>query len=529
MSVNMRRIACELNEFKPLLLINSRKNESITAVAAVRKLPSKSRSNVLYILEKYQLNNLLQCSVPTNVLCISDGEIPANLTSNTMINLILLACPLTGKSLCEQVRHIIDTCSGDDYIPQKLLDAVCRGGLQNIADTAYLLLGHPIIIYDLSFKILAFSQNVQPDCRFLKKVTQDKQIIEQTMTAFFEDKVLDLLRKGGASFFFECSNRPILPPKTIIIHSPIFIKGMIVGFVVAMRGHVQWDESDLALTDEISKIISIEIRNDHFYRNSKGLLHEHFLMDMLEDLSEKRTFVEARLQALGLKLHKNMYIVVIRLEQAIENDVQFRPILQELGNIFKSSISTIYKEHIVSLIHCHHDEQALMDTILEKLSMCLGSAGLTAGVSLCFHDLCQIRRHYLQAIDALDIGLSLKKPERIFLFQQLSIYRLFKLSCPSAEIADYFHPAVFCLANYDSRNHTELMKTLYYYMINLKALLKTKDILRIHRNTLVYRINKIQELTNINLEDGETFFQLYISFKGLEYIAHQENREVDFR
>lgn len=528
MPATMRRIACELNEFKPLLFINSRKNETITAVVAVRKLPSKFRSDALYILEKHSLKELLQCCIPINALCISDGEMPDELTSDPMLNLILLAYPLTGKTLCERVQHIIRACGGDEYIPQKLLEAACRGGIQNIADTAYLLLGNPMIIYDLSFKILAFSQNVHPDCKLLKKVTQDKQMIEQTMTAFFEENVLDLLRKDGASCFFEGSGRPILPEKTIIIHSPIFIKGMIVGFVVVMRGHVNWDESDLALTDEICKVISIEIRNDNFYRNSKGLLHEHFLVDMLEDVSERRAFVEARIQALGLKMHKNMYIVVIRLEQQIEDDWQFRPILQEIGNIFKNSISTIYKEHIVSLIHCSYDEQVLMDTIREKLNICLGSSELVAGVSLCFHDPCQIRRHYIQAVDALDIGLSLKKAEKIFLFQQLSVYRLFKLSCQTTEIADYFHPAVFCLANYDSENHTELMKTLYYYIMNLKALLKTKDILCIHRNTLVYRIHKIQELANIDLEDGETFFQLYISFKGLEYIARQENRKVDF-
>lgn len=528
MPINMRRIACELNEFKPLLFINSRENEKITAVVVVGELPSKYRSDVLYILEKHSFKSLPQCCMPNNILYISDGEMPVKLPSNTMLNLILLTCPLDSKALCERVQAIICTCGGDEYIPQKLLDAVCRGGIQNIADIAYLLLGNPIIIYDLSFKILAFSQNVQPDCILLKKVTQDKQMIEQTMFAFFEDNVLDLLKKGGSSCFFDRGDRSIFPEKTIIIFSPICINGILMGFAVVMQGHVQWDESDLALTDEICKIISIEMRNDHFYKNSKGVLYEHFFRDMLEDLSERRSFVEARIQALGLKMHKNMYIVVIRLEQQIEDDLQFRPLLQEIGNIFKNSISTIYKEHIVSLIHCNRDEQALMDTIHEKLKICLDPGDLMAGVSLCFHDICQIRRHYIQAVDALDIGLSLKKPEKIFLFQQLSIYRLFKLSCQSAEIVDYFHPAVFCLANYDSENHTELMKTLYYYITNLKALLKTKDILRIHRNTLVYRINKIRELANIDLEDGETFFQLYISFKGLEYLARQENREVDF-
>ncbi|MBP2657055.1 MAG: transcriptional regulator [Firmicutes bacterium] len=528
MPANMRRIACELNDFKPQLFINSRKNEKITSVVSVRKLPSKCRSDVLYIVKASSLTILLQCCAPINILYICDGEIPDEVTSDTMLNLILFTYPLSSTSLCERVQHIIRTCGGEEYIPQKLLDAVCCGGLQNIADIAYLLLGNPIIIYDLSFKILAFSQNVHSDCKLFKKAAQDKQMIEQTMIAFFEENVLELLRERGSSCFFECCDRPVLPEKTIVIHSPIFIKGMIVGYAVVMRGHVNWDENDLSLINEICKTISIEMRNDNFYRNSKGILQEHFLMDMLEDLTERREFVEARIQALGMEMQKNMHIVVIQLERQTEDNLQLRPILQEVGNIFENSISTIYKEHIVSLIHYNQGKQVLMDAIQKKLNICLSSGDLIAGVSMCFQDPCQIRKHYFQAVDALDIGLTLKKSGRIFLFQQLSIYRLFKLSSQTSEIADYLHPAVFCLAKYDNDNHTELIKTLYYYITNLRALLKTKDILCVHRNTLIYRINKIQEIANIDLEDGETFFQIYIAFKGLEYIARQENRIVDF-
>ncbi|SDE96871.1 PucR family transcriptional regulator [Sporomusa acidovorans] len=527
MPANIRRIACELNNFRPQLFINSRKNEDVAAAISVSKLPSKYRNDVLYIIKASMLTSL-PSSMPINILCICDVEVSDKLFSDSIHNFILFSHPLDVKIIREEVQNIIRTCSGEGYIPQKLLDAVSSGGLQNIADTAYLLLGNPIIIYDLSFKILAFSQNVYPECKLFKKAAKDKQMIEQTMIAFFQENALKTMREQGSSYFFECCDRPVLPEKTIIINSPVFIKGLLVGYAVAMKGYVNWDKGDLGLMDEICKTISIEMRNDRFYRNSKGVLKEHFLMDTLEAETEQKELVKARVNALDMKMHKNMFIVVIRLTEQMEDNSQLRLILREIENIFEDSISIIYKENIVSLIHFHQDKQVLMEIIQEKFHICNSSEDLVTGVSMCFHDICQIKKHYFQALDALDIGLTLQKPGRIYFFQQLSIYRLFKLSGKTTEIRDYLHPAVFCLINYDNENHSELMKTLYYYIINLKALLKTKDILRIHRNTLIYRINKIQELANIDLEDGETVFQLYITFKGLEYIACQENREVDF-
>jgi len=528
MATNMRRMACELNEFEPQLYINSRKNEMITAIASVEDIPKEYKNNILYMIHASALRHPIEFDSPINLLCICDSEMTDPLTSCMMLNLIVIKHPVNLSFIYERIEHIILTCSDEGYVPQKLLDAACSGDLQNIADMACCLLGNPIIIYDLSFKILAFSKNLNPECPIFKKVAQDKQMIEKTMIAFFEVNALDTLREKRAPYFFECSDKPVLPDKTIVMHAPIIISGMLIGYAVVMKGHVEWDESDLILTYKICKIIALEMKNNNFYKNSKGILHEHFLVDMLESSTEKKEFIEARVRALDLKMNHNMHMVVIRLLNQMNLKLQLNSIVKELKNIFENSVATVYKEHIVLLIHHNHPNQVLSATEQEKLNSYLNSFEMVAGFSICFHDPCHIKRYYQQAMDALDIGLSLGKSGKIFFFQQLSIYRLFTLSSTSTEVVDYFHPSIFCLIDYDRENGTEFMKTLYYYIINLKALLKTKDILHIHRNTLVYRIHKIQEIMNINLDESETFFQLYITFKGLEYIECQKNRKFGY-
>lgn len=528
MTTNMRRVSCELEEFEPQLYINNRKNEKVTAVVPIEEIPSEFKNDILYLCKASILTDLVQVYSPINLVCIGDVEISSKLTSCDMLNLLLIKNPVSFHTLNERIRNIILISSDAGYIPQKLLDAACSGCLQNIADTACSLLGNPIIIYDLGFQILAFSQNLRPENEIYKRAAQDERMIEETMAAFFQVKALDTMLEKGAAYFWKCygQDKP-LPEKTILIHAPIMLKKMIIGYAVVMKGYVEWDESDLILTDQICKIISLEMKNNYFNKNIKGMLHENFLRDMLENSIEKREFVEARIRTLNLKLNKNIYMVVIRSVNPIHLNSQLNPIVNELGKIFYNSIFAVYTDHIV-LMHHNNENQALEGSKQERLNTYLNACDMAAGFSKCFHDPCHIKRHYQQAKDALEIGLSLQKPGKVFFFQHLSIYRLFDLGNKTTDITDYLHPAVFCLENYDNENHTEFLKTLYYYIINLKALLKTKDILHIHRNTLVYRINKIQEITNIDLDDGETFFQLYFSFKGLEFIEHQTNRKISY-
>ncbi|MDO5754931.1 MAG: helix-turn-helix domain-containing protein [Tissierellia bacterium] len=54
----------------------------------------------------------------------------------------------------------------------------------------------------------------------------------------------------------------------------------------------------------------------------------------------------------------------------------------------------------------------------------------------------------------------------------------------------------------EDRNYSsELTKTLYYYLAEERSLIKASEQLNVHRNSVVYRINKIEELVSIDFDD----------------------------
>ena len=57
------------------------------------------------------------------------------------------------------------------------------------------------------------------------------------------------------------------------------------------------------------------------------------------------------------------------------------------------------------------------------------------------------------------------------------------------------------LATHDREKNTQYCETLYYYLICCRSLKKTCDALYTHRNTVLYRIRRLQEDFDIPLDD----------------------------
>ena len=74
------------------------------------------------------------------------------------------------------------------------------------------------------------------------------------------------------------------------------------------------------------------------------------------------------------------------------------------------------------------------------------------------------------------------------------------------------HPAVAALRQYDRDNHAALLHTLRCYLEHEQNTQKTAQALYIHRNSLLYRLERIQQLTAVDLSSPEERLRLSLSF-----------------
>ena len=75
------------------------------------------------------------------------------------------------------------------------------------------------------------------------------------------------------------------------------------------------------------------------------------------------------------------------------------------------------------------------------------------------------------------------------------------------------HPALAALARYDAETNSELAHTLRVYLENERNHVRTAAELGLHRNSLAYRIRRIEELTGIDFNNVDERFFLELSLR----------------
>ena len=134
------------------------------------------------------------------------------------------------------------------------------------------------------------------------------------------------------------------------------------------------------------------------------------------------------------------------------------------------------------------------------------------GVSLPFTDISTLKAHYDEAHDALELGLMLDPDLSIYTFEDYGIYAMFRTVAEKEDLRRYLHPALPVLSDYDSKNGTQLELTLYTYLKCACSTTDTADALFLHRNSVIYRLHRIEDLCDIDLSDTDTGFRLRLSF-----------------
>ena len=138
------------------------------------------------------------------------------------------------------------------------------------------------------------------------------------------------------------------------------------------------------------------------------------------------------------------------------------------------------------------------------------------GISKPFHRIELLREALSEAQDALSTGKLLDPVRRIFPFEEFSVSIMLRHFSEKEDLSRYTHPAIHELKQYDEEYHTKLLPTIREYIQNSGSIKKTAEALFMHRNSVIYRLRKAEEISGLCLDDPDTQFALRVSFCILE-------------
>jgi len=127
-----------------------------------------------------------------------------------------------------------------------------------------------------------------------------------------------------------------------------------------------------------------------------------------------------------------------------------------------------------------------------------------------------------EAEQALLLGRQLFGTERVVAFSDLGVYRLLVRLRETPELWTFYRETLSALAAYDQKQDGELIKTLEAYFNHLGNLRATSEALHVHRNTLLYRLERIKQISGLDLNNSDEHFALWLALR-----AHRVLRTMD--
>ncbi len=155
----------------------------------------------------------------------------------------------------------------------------------------------------------------------------------------------------------------------------------------------------------------------------------------------------------------------------------------------------------------------LIQKLQNKLTKQHKELTVSAGIGNKYNKLKDFKKSVTEAKNAIRLLRACKRENAVRFYSDIGIYRLFFRMTDYDELLQLLRYHLGELMDYDRENGTDLVNTLDVYLKNSRSISISAEQLFVHRNTLKYRINKAQELLNINLEDANICFNLILAFK----------------
>jgi GAF domain-containing protein len=138
---------------------------------------------------------------------------------------------------------------------------------------------------------------------------------------------------------------------------------------------------------------------------------------------------------------------------------------------------------------------------------------MSAGVGNQCQHISDFRRGFAEAAEALQMGQNLNTDGGVTHFNDLGVYRYLYKIARMDDLRDMYQDQVAHIATYDRRKGTDLLDTLETYLESAGNLTKTSNRLFVHRNTLIQRLERLQSLCEIDLQERSNWLTLQVAIK----------------
>ncbi|AKL96442.1 carbohydrate diacid regulator [Clostridium aceticum] len=383
----------------------------------------------------------------------------------------------------------------------KVTQAALHGkNIISLINTAASLIGNALILVDPTMKILAYSTTFDiKDFFWLDSIKRNHCSLEFMQKVRSNKDMQEWSKNGEESRIITLEGD--IQPKLV---TRITQNGHLIGALVMIVHHTPIKPSHSKQLPQIGKIL-FETFNSGFRDGTYQSFYSSILFHILSGDELSDTFDPMTMSKLDFP--QEMTVVVARFITRIENRYLNRTVGLKLEKIFPKGYLVQFKNYIGILVPSISSKQR------NALSELASDEEIYIGISWPFKNILDFRRYFAQAVVSIKQAQSFEETNEVVDYTNYSFYDLLHHCTDKISLQNYCHPALQILKEYDLCNKTQLYITLKTFLNSNRNLGTTGESLFLHRNSVTYRINRIIEVTGLNLNDINTVYSLVDSFR----------------
>ncbi|NLL81903.1 MAG: PucR family transcriptional regulator [Tissierellia bacterium] len=314
---------------------------------------------------------------------------------------------------------------------------------------------------------------------------------------------------------------------------PIVLKDEIYGHLFSWSINSPLAGFDLSILESASTTVALFVLQDLSVKEVEIKHRTEFFEELIsQDLNKKEKAMErAHFYNLDLNSHYVVELVNFKLKTTNKKDTDhYFEYMKDYANMVVMNIEEIIEYHKLNCIvsnkldgiqillefkdkeNISRKIKQINESVISSLNERFNSISIRIGVGRTYKGLDRVIKSYSDALKAINTSEVLTD-KNVVTFEELGIYKILCQDYMADELEEFYNTTLKCLVDYDKKKSTELVKTLEAYFECNGNLAKMSEYLFTHYNTILYRVKRIEEITNMELCNYNDRLNLEIAMK----------------
>lgn len=516
MKVTKDLILDSLSQFGVVSRLPEAASFQLSSVRLLSRDSEKLNPEILYLGDSHQLRNQ-KCSELKSVcvVCIGKTEFFNKFLQKNTANLL---CLPEDCELSEVANHLFCTFSRLKKWQHDICMAEVGGqGYQAVLDIGREVFGdNPLLLVNSSYDIIASS---------LKGTQYNERINNVLQKGYFNKDITDQLSRMGYMEKGERFTKATLSYPPNYMNCAFIVRayqsgGHMRGFLVLYSVLSGPTKTDCELFSYFSKWVGeYFLLKEHRTKTVSPM--EQFMADLLDGTQKDELYLLDRARFLKLPENADYRLCVILWDEFSQSQASYLLMRMRAGLTFPHYKIMIYENSVLLLLRGDCTSQRIMEELDEHFSEfrdLLRTCRAFAGFSTGFGSLFKMNVAYRQACSAAKYGHRLSQAYGVYFYSKYYIYDLLDSYTQKFALQDMYVQKMKLLASSDDHEHSNL-ELLKNYLLTERSISTTAKLMYMHRNSVIYRISRIQEILGISLDDPDVRLRLILSFKIMELLS----------